>query len=86
MNIIILHPFYQQKEFPTLDKILKIVREDLNFPGDGTSTNWNCEVAFNEYECLACLVKPFRRQLPSQSHQQIIYPANLKYNDLHLQV
>ena len=36
-----IHQFYQRREFPTLDKLLKVVREDLNFTG-GRTTLWKC--------------------------------------------
>ncbi len=28
-----VHEFYQNKEFPTLDKLLQVLRQDINFPG-----------------------------------------------------
>ena len=34
-----IHQFYQQKEFPTTDKLLAVLRSDLNFTG-GRSTLW----------------------------------------------
>lgn len=34
-----IHNFYRRKEFPTLDKLLAVLREDINFRG-GRSTLW----------------------------------------------
>lgn len=34
-----VHQFYQRREFPTLDKLLAVIRKDLNFTG-GRTTLW----------------------------------------------